>query len=293
MSNFIKSDNDLIQLKEFADRLRNEGCDYYFLRDFLEAFIIKAPLGGLLTDYLFDSSILDTGYSIITNTLVFEIEGLLQTASEDASLILNEYHFKENNPSDIECYAILLILLHELEHSFQGLVCRELAQTPSVMLNSCYRQQYDLMLKATERHNFYDRFRYALYMTFVFNASPSIFERNANIEAYNALLKLANLEGNSEMASLFEDMRLVRALYGYTHSRTGSLVTTSRFILSSPFLEGKEEKHTMSFAEKVRYGLPLSYEEHDRLIQIPGSGATGQYPHAKKLVRSIQNRKSF
>ena len=291
MSNFIKSDNDLIMLKEFADRLRNEGCDYCFLRDFLETFIIKAPLGGLLTNYLFDSTALDAGYSMVTNTLAFEIEGLLQAASNDASLILNDYHFKENNISDTECYTVLLILFHELEHSFQGLVCRDLAKTPSVMLNSCYQQQYDLMLKVTQRHNFYDRFRYALYMTFVFNASPSIFERNANIEAFNALLKLASLEGNDEMVHFLEDARLVRALFGYTLSRTGSLVTTSRFLLSSLFLDGKEEKHTLSFEEKVRYGLPLTRLEHDMLMQIPESGAENDYPHARRLIENIQSNR--
>lgn len=289
MSNFIKSDDDLMHLKEFADHLRNSDCDYSFLKDFLETFIRKDEEGNALTDYSLESN-LPCSYRITNNLLTLELNDLLQKAYRDASITLDLYNFQENSLKDAESYAILQILFHELEHSFQGLVARGIKETRSTMLNSCYKQEYDLFSKYYQNPGFYDCFRLALFMTYAFNKKASIFERNANIESYNALLKLANLEGNDEMIRFLKDARLVRALYGYSFSRRGSLVTTSRFMLSSLFLDGKEEKYTLPFEDKVRYGLPLTRDEHGTLIEIPNEAAENEYIRARRLAQNIKNR---
>ncbi len=113
-------------------------------------------------------------------------------------------------------------------------------------------------------------------------------DRNANLESFNLLYKLASLESNEDVLKLIEELRMFQALTGYNSNGPGVLVNTAKTILQLNKLKGFEEINTLSFEEKVRYGLPISEDELYRLVQVVLQSGDDRFLTLKKRM-NIKN----
>lgn len=175
--------------------------------------------------------------------------------------------------------------MHELEHSYQACISKGVVITPSILLQSCY----NLFFKSKDEFTSLslDEKTRCIIQELIYgvrNKGLFALERNANLESFDLIYRLASLESNEDMIKLFEELRMFTALIGYNHNGPGVLVHTAKSLLQYDKLRGFEEIETFSFEEKVRYGMPISDEELYNLAKIVLDSEDGKYLTLKKRL---------
>ena len=273
MSNVIRSDEELNSLHSYLEYLRMHGVNKEFIASFLDEFILKNENGKPLSSYEIDlEKNFIPYYNMFTDIVKISYEGFLETMAYYIKYFLT-LDSSLNVSDDLYNYVALFILIHELEHGYQNYIRKNLIDSPSIMLASCYK----LHFKNKASLPLLDRAK-IIWGEFFYNLNRGHLdlERNANVETMNILYKLASLEEEKNLIALLNGLRKSQAIFGYEFRGDGVLVRTAKVMLQSKELYGFEEVDTFTFEEKVRYGLPLNREERQRLIQ-----STLKYPNNK------------
>lgn len=288
MSNIIKAEI-LKTLYSHIEYLRNKGIDKTFIANFLDDFIIKDDNGKSLVSYSFDlTKNFIPNYDIIDNSINISYDGFIMVMEKCYNQFAEIFNSYSNVTGDFKNYLAIFILSHELEHAYQAGIKNGLIVSPSIMLESCYKMVYNLKIEFSN-YSLKNKLRNIIPLTRYEKAQGHLaLDRNANLESFNLLYKLAALESNEDALKLIEELRMFQVLTGYNSNGPGVLVNTAKTILRLNKLKGFEEIDTLSFEEKVRYGLPISEDELYRLIQVVLQSGDDRFLTLKKRM-NIKN----
>ena len=190
MANIIKTKEQLDTLHNFLEELRHDKLSETFLTRFYTAFVLKDEKNQPLTN------IIETkdgkgrlSYSITENALAVNFQSFLISINYIKKIIYYQYPQK-----DFLNYIAIYILLHELEHSYQGLIMADIKASPSKMLKSGY-DLLNIFFFEPYSNNFFKNLK-TLYYKFLYekNSASLVLERNANLEALYTIYNLSLLE---------------------------------------------------------------------------------------------------
>lgn len=285
MSNIIKTEN-LKSLYSHLEYLRNKGIDKEFIANFLDEFIIRDANGKPLVPYSIDlTKNFTPNYNIDKNSVNISYDGFITAIAKYYNQFLKIFDSYPNVSDDFKNYLAIFILSHELEHVYQVCIRNNLIVSPSVMLESCYKMFFDTK-KEVSTYSMKEKLRYVIRkIMYQIPRGYLAIERNANLESTDLIYKLASLESNEDLTKLIEELRMSQALTGYNFNGPGVLVNTAKIILQFDRLKGFEETETLSFEEKVRYGLPLAEDEFYRLIQTVLQSEEDRFLTLKKRIK--------
>ncbi len=288
MSNIIKAEN-LKTLYSHIEYLRNKGIDKTFIANFFDDIIIKDENGKSLVSYSLDlTKNFIPNYDIIDNSINISYDGFIMVMEKCYNQFAEIFNSYSNVTDDFKNYLAIFILSHELEYAYQVGIKNGLIVSPSIMLESCYKMVYNLKIEFSN-YSLKNKLRNIIPLIKYEKAQGHLaLERNANLESFNLLYKIASLESNEDLLKLIEELRMFQALTGYNSNGPGVLVNTAKTILQLNKLKGFEEVDTLSFEEKVRYGLPISEDELYRLVQIVLQSGNDRFLTLKKRM-NIKN----
>jgi len=263
MSHIIKSDDDIKKMSEQLEILRRKG----YTND---------VLGEILTE-------------LIPNNENYQVKGIIENTDKPA--LFNPYYRKINispdclhdyilklNNSILKMYPniekeelfrnfVIFVLVHEVEHVYQHLIGNELIDNPYKLVIDAYKNLSTLKIsKKTNpiytqimiRHFFSERIR---------NKPTFLLERNANVEAYDLLCKVANYENNLEIKKFFEDQISYQLTLGYNGFSNGSVEETYLELWASSIYDTFSKNENIPIEDRVRYGLPIDKETRKKVLR--------------------------
>lgn len=287
MSNIIKTKN-INLLYPHLEYLRNKGIDKTFIANFLDDFIIKDTKGKSLVSYSIDSTKrLTPHYDVNSNSINILLNGFITVVTKYYNQFTKLFNYYPNITDDIKNYIAILILSHELEHTYQVCIKNDLIDSPSIMLKTCYKIFFNSKSEISN-YSSKEKLNYLIcvFMYEIHNKQKLALERNANLEAMDLIYKLASLETNKDLTKLFEELRMLQALIGYTIDGSGVLVNTAKKTLQFNKLQGFEEIETLSFEEKIRYGLTINKDEYHDLLQVILQSEDDRFQILKKRIKT-------
>ena len=168
-----------------------------------------------------------------------------------------------------KAYFIVQMYRHELEHVNEYLIATDQKAVDYEFLKQVYRDVFDFLIIKERKGRFSllstikDSRKLSLYKK---NAYNYILERNADIESYDYLSKVAMDSGDSSIKQLMISCRNTSMLIGYTEDESGCIKKTYEGLhMESKY--GSLYFPSLSMMDKVRYGLELEGEERKTLIK--------------------------
>ena len=204
-------------------------------------------------------------FSFSENSLKLSVDELCRWVEFNSEKFINRFNISE--VSLFKDYMKLLVLVHEVEHSYQYLMAYGLIDAPCEVISSGYRLIIDTILNKDK--NSLKRFSNAIsYYLYNKNDGGYVIERNANVEAFDLLQNLALINNHDELANVFNRMRNLVGILGYTDDNRGSFDETFRKI--KKYNEYKKLNHNfqLSDIDRFRYGLPISKEFRGKIRVI-------------------------
>lgn len=286
MSNIINTEN-LEPLYLHLEYLRNKGIDKTFISNFLDDFIIKDVNGKALASYSLDlTGSFKPRYNSDANSVNVSYDGFIRAIEKYYNQFVKLFNSYPDASEVFKDYLAIFILSHELEHTYQACIRNDLIVSPSIMLESCYKMFFDRKCEILD-YSLKEKLRYVIRAIMYARNDRGNFalERNANLESFDLIYKLASLDSNEDLIKLIEELRMSQALIGYSSNEQGVLVETAKRVLQFDKLRGFEEVDILSFEEKVRYGLPINEDELYDLFQVVFESGDDRFLTLKKLIK--------
>ncbi len=168
----------------------------------------------------------------------------------------------------LKSYLVSYALCHEIEHSNQKLIAEEIKKPTYDYEKNVYYDIFDVALM--KEYSLFrliplirDSIRFKIYRN---NPYSFIIERNASIEGYNVVSKVADVCNDKDMLDLFIGIRNIYMLQGYGDSKEGCLKYTYRRLGMMKKYNSLVFPTDMSLDEKARRGLELTQEERDKVV---------------------------
>lgn len=214
MSHIIKSKDDLLLVKDVFDLLKKDTISVGLLEEVVKVLLPRDDDGKLLVGYeLHDVNGGFSRYSLSDNCLKLSVDEMYKWVDANSQKFIRQ--FDVSDVSLFREYVKLLILVHEIEHSYQYLMAFGKVMAPCDIISSGYRliidtllgYNYDKMGKIEKLRNIIGFIRYNR------NNGSYVIERNANVEAFDLLQQLAILNDHEEMIQVFNKMRNLMAIW--------------------------------------------------------------------------------
>ena len=286
MSNIISTEN-IKSLYSHLEYLRNKDIDKTFIADFLDDFVIKDINGKQLVSYSLDlTNNFKPYYSVNDNSINISYDGFIITVKKYYNQFLKLFGDYLRETDDLKYYIAIFSLSHELEHSYQVCIKNDLVASPSAMLESCYKMFFNSKHDIAN-YSLEEMIRYFIrVITYGIHDRRNLaLERNANLEAADLIYRLASLEANEEFIKLTEELRMSQTLIGYNFNGDGVLVKTAKSVLQFDKLQGFQETDSLSFEEKVRYGLPINEDDREELFLTVLQSEEDRFKTLKKQIK--------
>lgn len=265
MSNIVKNKDDLMLLKDIFEEIKNYDVDACLLEEIVKSLLPKDNNGDYFSGYeIYD---IDGGlsrFSLTDNILILSIDEMNRWIDGNILRLIKGF-----NVSDIELfrsYLFLLVIIHEIEHSYQYLMAYGLIDAPCEFVGSGYRLIIDTIVNRDI--NKLKRLRNSIaYYLYSKNDGLYVIERNANVEAFDLLQNLAIENDNVRLGNVFNRMRNAVAMSGYMDNNMGSFYETIMNMRLGYEYKKLNHNYQLSDIERFRYGLPIS-EEFRKKIKI-------------------------
>lgn len=252
----------------YLDIIRSYG----YSKDTIET--ILCDLTPYSQDYPINIEITPDGYPAFFNAYYNKIhisEGPLKDYINGlVSEIIKLYPELEKQREELFAYTTFFTLCHEIEHTYQYMFGQKYIKPPYQVVSDAYRKMIELkeekmsLLKFKILLNRYKSQK---------NKAHFILERNANVEAYDLLLKLSRYESNAELEKLMYNQWMGYSACGYTSLKFNGPFEES---FRSTWRKGKFRELDFSedipVSERIRYGLPI--EDTDRIALLKSLIAT-------------------
>ena len=260
MSHIIKSENDIIEISKLLEKLRSEGCKTEILEEILNTIIpqnSKLPIS-----IVFDNSQKPAFFN--------EDKQIIKIAPEQLKeyLCKQTYILQKTHPTlkeDIFYNHVLLTLAHEVEHYHQSLIGHEYIDFPYKIVIDSYKNLNQLDI-SKDLNPIVALIKIKRFLSYSHNPD-SLLERNANVESYDLLVKIAQYENNINMLKLLNDLLSYQISLGYRGLYNGSMEKTYKKRGIKSLYESFDYSEEIPTQEKVRYGLPIDSDTRKRVLK--------------------------
>ncbi len=267
MSHIIKSQEDITKLKECILLLKKEGMNPDSLNIIINR-IMPRDYHGFLVDYKIKEKGLKTAEFIPRYGRVdFSIYKCIDWVNSNTIDLVELY--KIGDRETLRSYLSLLLLMHEVEHSYQYLMGKRLIDAPCEIVSEGYRTINNLLIKPNDvlPHPIRDVRRAISLIQYYRKQNFYVLERNAQVEALGGMRQLAYDEGHREMMELFSDMAKSYILMGYEKDNKGSMYHTFKELLMMDYYNRINKKEEIAPSEAIRYGLEIPNEVREEVLR--------------------------
>ena len=267
MSNIIKSEDTLVILNDIIDYISKNEITKDYLEKVLSLLLPKEN-DTLLIDY----NVIENGFKTAMfvpkdKSIFLFVNNINIWLDKNINDFKND--IKTTDINSLRPYFFLLIITHEIEHSYQYLMGNGLVDAPNDILKDAYKGLNDLLepnnyiiprpIKQTRK--ILSLFLYRMKQNFY------LLERNANIESMDLVSKCALSNNRDDIYQLFNDMKNTYMKCGYTNSTMGSIEETYRQLLMYDKYKKFYEKIEMSEEDRVRYGFNITEETREKILK--------------------------
>lgn len=267
MSHIITNKEELEKLNYYLKYIDIDKLDRDLYEEIID-FIIPKDTSG---NYLVGMKIQKQGkghaaiFSPKYNTIYFRLDNIDNWLYENYNDIDTIYNI---NDEELKKYLFLFALLHEVEHSYQYLMGKNIVEAPCKLVCRGYSDIVGLLI-----NKYYwipmpvTLIRRTLSLI-LYHRKPYeyILERNANLEAFSDILALAQLNGKEKFIKVFNDLVKSLILMGYDKDNKGCMYHTYEGLL---MLDKYHiiPKTDISDSYKIRYGLEISTEHREEIMK--------------------------
>lgn len=264
----IEEKHGIESVSGYLDIIRSHG----YSKEVIET--ILCDLTPYSHDYPIDIEITPDGYPAFFNAYYNKIhisEGPLKDYINGlVSEIIKLYPELEKQREELFAYTTFFTLCHEIEHTYQYMFGQKYIEPPYQIVSDAYRK----MIELKEEKMSLLKFKILLSRyKFQKNKAHFVLERNANVEAYDLLLKLSRYESNPELEKLMYNQWMGYSACGYASLKFNGPFEES---FRSTWRKGKFRELDFSedipVSERIRYGLPI--EDTDRIALLKSLIAT-------------------
>ena len=256
MSHVIKSNEDIKKISNSLENLRKKG----YSRDIIEEILVEnIPLNNKcqikydIANYKFPAL-------FCTDDKMIQISEIHLKKYIDSFIKQINIKYPFLNKKELFNYYLLLTIIHEIEHSYQFLIGNRFIDFPYQIVIEAYKKLFSI------NKNDYNFFISKCYLKQISN-SESLLERNANIEAYDLLVKVTDYEGNIAYKRCFEFERKYCLTFGYKSIYNGSVEETYRKSLLGSLYNTFPQNENIPLDDRVRYGLKLDKETRKKVLK--------------------------
>ena len=267
MSNIIKTEEDLLKLKEKLQLLKEES---------LRRETIKEVIGFALpkdknSHDMINSRIRDWGGRTALfvpqhRTIDFSVEKCQEWVVKNLNDLSEMYGIKDQE--ELKSYLSLFIILHEVEHSYQYLIGQKQIEAPCELMQEAYKRLNDLLTKQDYiiPRPIKEIKRLRALIQYYKNQENYVLERNANIEAFGNILALAQYNGNEELMRMFSNMIRLYMTIGYENDSLGVFYHTLKDIGMSGIYKTISYPSNLDMDKRALYGLEISEEKREEVM---------------------------
>lgn len=261
MSHIIKSNEDIIKISEQLEILRRKGYGKESLEEITGLLIptnanyqVKGIIGEFNEPAFFNPS---------DRTINFSKENLETYIYQIIDPIIKT--FPNLSKKELFYNYVIFVISHEVEHIHQHLIGNGYIEFPYQIISEAYKNLF--ALKISKNINpIYAKIKINKYLKQISKAT-SLLERNANVEAYDLLNKVAEYENNLEIKKIIEMQQAFCLTFGYKGFYNGAVEETYNKALLKDIYETFPKNENISLEEKVRYGLPIDRMTRKKVLK--------------------------
>lgn len=264
MSHIFTKDEDLQIASTHIDILRTKGSNKESIFDILEQII---PVNE---EYQVTPEIDDTGYlayfSGYDKKIHVNYKSIKKYVDDAVKWITDMYPNLKEQKDEVFTYMTFFVLCHEVEHVYQHLIGHEYIPFKYELVKQIY--------KNISNYHYKDNMNYIwesiLLERYKQQKDKAIFllERNANVEVYDMLSKLAKFENNKDLQLFLNNQYLWYSVCGYLKMRNnGPAEESYRNIWRHRQFKSFDFTEDIPLEDRIRYGLPLENEPRKVLLK--------------------------
>lgn len=269
MSHILDNGMKFNCLSEIVERASGKSIDTTMLENDLKKLIPKSENSQLLVNTDITKNGLRTAIYIIDRNCIKVSANKAEVWVQNNTNSLKDNFFIK----DVELfrgYQYLYLLAHEVEHSYQKQIALGNVNLTNPVIQGAY---YHILRHFKKDNSFFpnpiSKAQKALKLyNYRKKENEYVLERNASLEGYDLLYRLANNCQNEEMAKAFYCCRTLYCKLGYHNSLNGSFAETYQaMFMEKKYAEIIDEK-IFPEEEAVRYGLPVSEETRQKILTL-------------------------
>lgn len=270
MGNIVKNNNDFVYLKNLITVIENLDITKDMVEEILEDLIPKDSVKNNLINFRVSengnvTAIFYPKYESI-HVSINKMKEWLAFNSKD----LAEY-FGIQNSELFKKYLFLMVLTHEIEHSYQYLIGKGIIAAPCKMIQQGYKALTELMVPKEYiiPRPIKQVRRVVSVIAYKKRENEFLLERNAQYDSLSLLASIALSNGHDEIAGVFNSMKNSFAVAGYTQNTDGTLVNTFKDIYMKDKLSKiEDDSELLDMNERFRLGLPVDEKTRSRILSL-------------------------
>lgn len=255
MSHIIKSDKDIENVDKQLILLQERGFNAEVLEEILKGFIPKNDRFQVETyiDDFCDEVAFFPEYKRIQISPTYLQNYIFRLIDSIGDKNCNF------NQDELFRYYVIFVLAHEVEHVYQYLIGYNYIDYPYNLVKEIYGNLIFLDKKINSIHR--------QLLVNKINKASLVFERNANVEAYDLLCKLAEYENNLSIKRFFDNQLSYYLKLGYTQHCNGTVEQTYNELLLMFLYKSLPKGENIPVDIRLRYGLPVDKEIRKKLLK--------------------------
>lgn len=269
MSHILDSKVSFEELKVIAERASIESIGTSMLQSDLKTILPKDSKGNFLVETTIHKTGLYTAmYVPDGNYIKLNANRVESWVQNNANKLKDNFFIK--NVKLFRGYLYLYLLAHEVEHSYQKQIALGYVNLNNPVIQGAY---YHLLRQFKKDNSLFpkpiSRTKKAIRLyNYRKKENEYVLERNAMLEGYDLLYRLANHYHNEELSRAFYCCRAFCCKIGYHNNPRGSFAETYQAMLMLQKYERIIEEKNFSEEEAVRYGLPVSEETRQKILTL-------------------------
>lgn len=262
----------LLEIKKLVEEMKCIGLNYENYKMFLHLITPRQGNIPLLKDKIKEHG--NTRIVFVPESS--SIVGTFDKANVWAKNNLDAFDFIYNvkDKKTLELYLNLFTLAHEVEHLKQYLCGKGTLTTGAREVDYAYQSLLDLFIKDQSiiPNPVKNVRKAASFFVYKANENQYVLERNANIEAFDLLGKIAYSCADEEMVGVFDLIRRYFSQIGYLDDTNGSFYETYKkiFMLNKykKIFRNSDILEIMDDYDKVRFGLPVDKKVREDVLKM-------------------------
>ncbi|MBQ7140436.1 MAG: hypothetical protein IJO32_02910 [Bacilli bacterium] len=160
---------------------------------------------------------------------------------------------------------VLHTLIHEVEHVYQHLIGNKYIEFPYQIIVEAYKDLTELKI-SKDTNPIYALMMIKNYFKQI-NKHGFLLERNANVESYDILYKVAKYENNSELQKFIKMQENTYLKYGYNGFYNGAIEESYKKTWQKSLYNALPKDEDIPIEDRVRYGLSIDKDTKEKVLK--------------------------